>query len=348
MRSIQAPRAPDFARAVSDTTPGSIQLPAAAQPDFPFNRRERPTHEAPIVRAVLCPPALKPGDTIRVIAPSGPFDRTLFFKGLAWLARRYRVVWNRDCLEREGYLAGSDARRLKELDDALRDPTARALVAARGGYGATRICHAANFESLLRHPKWCVGFSDVTAIHLEASRVQICSLHAANLTALGRSDLAARDAWTDALEHPLRRRRHGSLTVLAPGEARGVLAGGNLSLLFALAAAGRLALPVGCILVLEDVGEAPYRIDRMLTALSVGQHLRAVSAVCVGDLGTAKEPGSDPGLAIVQERLAGLGVPLLAGLPIGHGAVNHPLVLGAPALLRSQSTELIVNPDEND
>jgi len=73
-----------------------------------------------------------------------------------------------------------------------------------------------------------------------------------------------------------------------------------------------------------------------------------VSGFCVGDLGTAQERGSDPGLAIVQERLAGLGVPILAGLPIGHGAVNHPLVLGAPALLSSQSAELIVNPDESD
>jgi muramoyltetrapeptide carboxypeptidase len=301
-----------------------------------------------LVRAVLCPPALKPGDKIRVIAPSGPFDRTLFFRGLGWLRERYQVVWDRDCLERDGYLAGSDSRRLKELDDALNDPTARALVAARGGYGATRICHAANFESLRRHPKWCVGFSDITAIHLEACRVRVWSLHASNLTALGRSDLAARDAWTDALEHPLRRRDYGALTVLAPGEARGALAGGNLSLVFAMAAARRLALPPGCILVLEEVGEAPYRIDRMLTALVVGGHLRSVSAVCVGDLGSSKDPRGDPALPILGERLGALGVPILAGLPIGHGALNQPLPLGAPALLRSQNAELVVNPDGQD
>jgi muramoyltetrapeptide carboxypeptidase len=297
-----------------------------------------------IVQIVLCPPALKTGDTIRIIAPSGPFDRTLFFKALGWLRGRYRVLWNRDCFERDGYLAGSDSRRLKELDDALGDPMARALVAARGGYGATRICHDADFESLRRHPKWCVGFSDITAIHLEASRVHVRSLHASNLTALGRSDTAARDAWIDALEHPLRRARFGSLIVLAPGQARGVLAGGNLSLIFAVAAAGRLALPLGCILVLEEIGEAPYRIDRMLTALIVGGHLNSVAAVCIGDLGTSH----DAALAIVRDRLGVLGVPILAGLPVGHGALNQPLQLGAPGLICSQSADLVLNPDAGD
>ncbi len=300
------------------------------------------------MQTVLCPPALKPGDTIRIIAPSGPFDRTLFFKGLGWLCERYRVVWSRACFEREGYLAGSDSRRLKELDEALGDPAARALVAARGGYGATRICHDADFGRLRTYPKWCVGFSDITAIHLEASRVHVRSLHASNLTALGRNDLAARKAWIDALEHPLRRARFGSLTVLAPGQAGGVLAGGNLSLVFAMAAARRLALPPGCILVLEEVGEAPYRIDRMLTALVVGGHLQSVAAVCLGDLGTGYEPSSDPALPIVRERLGVLGVPILAGLPIGHGAHNQPLQLGAPALICSQSAELVLNPDASD
>jgi muramoyltetrapeptide carboxypeptidase len=277
---------------------------------------------------------------LRIVAPSGPFDRTLFFRAIGWLGRRYRLIWDRSCLQRTGYLAGDDQRRLAELDAALRDPSARAIVAARGGYGATRITHLADFSSLQRHPKWCVGFSDVTALHLEALRVGVASLHAANLASLGRGDAQARAEWLEALEAPLAPRRFSSLRALAPGRARGLLVGGNLTLLFCCAASGRLRLPDGCLLFLEEVGEAPYRIDRMLTSLLVSGHLDRVAGFCIGDL---TSDGSPPAvLEVVRERLAGLGVPILAGLPVGHGHLNRCLPLGVPAQLGD--TELSLHP----
>lgn len=296
---------------------------------------------------MLRPPPVRSGDRVHVIAPSGPFDTTLFFRAIAWLSQRYRVVWSRRSLEREGFLAGTDERRLRELDGALRDPEARAIVAARGGYGASRICHAADFSRLRSHPKWCIGFSDITALHLEASRVGVCSLHAANLTTLGRADEPARAAWLRALEDPFSPRSFGSLRVLVSGEARGTLAGGNLSLIFSAAASGRLVLPPRCVLFLEEVNEAPYRIDRMLTALVVGGHLRSVVGICVG--GTDASGGvldDAPALRVVQERLGELGVPIVAGMPVGHGVQNQPLPLGLPVLLSSEQRELVVNPRE--
>jgi muramoyltetrapeptide carboxypeptidase len=295
--------------------------------------------------AVLYPRPVQPGDILRVIAPSGPFDRLLFFRALGWLSQRYRVVWSRGMFERQGFLAGDDQRRLDELNEALRDPLASAIVAARGGYGATRICHQADFASLARYPKWCVGFSDFTALHLEASRIGISSLHAANLASLGRSDARAREAWIRAIEQPLTERCFEGLQVLLPGTCSGVLVGGNLSLLYAYAASGRLALPRGCLLFLEEINEAPYRIDRMLTSLLVGGHLQHVAGVCLGDLADVQFRHSNAqALSAVRERLGELGIPVLAGLPVGHGLMNESLPLGVPAELSSQPARLVVNP----
>lgn len=290
---------------------------------------------------MLLPPPVRPGDTLRIIAPSGPFDRALFFRALGWLGSRYRVVWDRGCLARSGYLAGDDQRRLQELDAALRDPTARAVVAARGGYGATRISHLADFKSLARYPKWCVGFSDVTALHLEAARAGVASLHASNLVALGRADADAREEWLRALEQPLAPRVFRSLHTLVPGRVRGLLAGGNLTLLLCSAASGRLCLPAGCLLFLEEVSEAPYRIDRMLTSLLISGHLDRVAGFCIGDLSLDGMPPA--ALEVVRERLAPLGVPIVAGLPMGHGQINRCLPLGVTAELGDG--ELRINPD---
>lgn len=291
---------------------------------------------------------MTPGDRIRIVAPSGPFDKTLFYRGLAWLAQRYRVVWSRGALERCGYLAGDDRRRLDELNAALRDPNARAVVAVRGGYGATRICHDADFSALTTYPKWCVGFSDFTALHLELARLGIASLHAANVTGLGRSDAETRADWLDAVEHPLAPRVFRGLEPLRAGDAAGVLAGGNLTLLFTAAASGRLALPEPCILFFEEVNEAPYRIDRMLTALRTSGQLSRVTGVCVGDLtGDGRSALQRPALEVVRDCLAPLGVPLFAGLPVGHGRTNRALPLGLPCELRSTPGDaaLVILPD---
>lgn len=282
---------------------------------------------------------------MRIIAPSGPCDRTLFFRALGWLSQRYRLRWSRGSLERVDYLAGSDERRLAELDEALRDRDARAIIAVRGGYGATRICHRADFDALLDAPKWCVGFSDFTAIHIEAWQRGLASMHASNLTALGRGDAGARAEWLHALERPFERRALPSARVLRRGRAEGLLLGGNLSLLVAAATAGRLRLPRGSILFFEEVNEAPYRIDRMLTSLILGGHLDPVAAVCVGDLGDGSRAALEGrALEVVHDTLAPLQVPIIAGLPSGHALVNRPLPLGCRAAVHDDPAELVLNP----
>src|SRR5439155_20628192 len=141
---------------------------------------------------------------------------------------------------------------------AFDDRCARAVVAARGGYGLTRIAHSIGALAFRDEAKWVVGFSDITAVHVEAQRAGVASLHADNLAGLGRGDDRGRARWIRALEHPHERRSFGELTTWCGGMASGPVAGGNLTVLFTCAAAGRLVIPEGAVLLLEDVSEAPY------------------------------------------------------------------------------------------
>ncbi|MEZ4314036.1 MAG: LD-carboxypeptidase [Polyangiaceae bacterium] len=295
---------------------------------------------SPLPAPVVFPPALRPGDTIAVVAPSSAFEAVLGWRGLGFLAERYRLRFDRRALfARAGYLAGSDAQRREALSAALRDPDAVAILAARGGYGANRFVHELDFAGLRGRPRWIIGFSDVTALHVEAARAGVASIHGCHLTSLGRADRRAREGLLSVLEAPQRRRTIEGLDTLAPGRAHGPLFGGNLTILHACAAAGRLAVPEGAILFIEDVTERPYRIDRMLTTLAVGGHFDRVAGVLIGDF-TQCDPGPDRITVkdVLRERLADLGVPIATGAPCGHGTINDPLILGAPTLLEASDT----------
>ena len=278
------------------------------------------------------PPALRPGDLVTVIAPSGPFEPILGWRGLGWLSERYRVRYSRSVFCVQGYLAGDRHRRAQELIAALGDPDSRAIVAMRGGYGLHHIAYLPDWDAFAQRPQWIVGFSDITALHVETAAVGVMSLHAPMVALLGRGHSPSRSAWIDALEHPQRPRRWDGLATLATGRANGTLFGGNLTVLHSCAVAGRLRIPPGAVLLLEDIGERPYRIDRMLTTLWQGGHLQNVSAIVLGDF-VQCDPGSD-GVAVAQvlrELLTACGVPVIGGLPVGHGLRNDPLLLGAHA-----------------
>jgi len=288
---------------------------------------------------MVWPAPLRERALVHVVAPSSPFEAVLAWRGLGWLSEHYRVRFDRDGLfQRTGYLAGSDARRREELDAALANPSVAAIIAARGGYGANRFAHEVRWDALRENPKWIVGFSDVTALHLEAARVGVASIHGCHVTSLGRSDARARESLRRVLEAPAAERRFERLQIVVPGEAEGVLYGGNVALLQACAAAGRLHVPAGAVLFLEDVTERPYRIDRMLTTLRVGGHLDRIAAIALGEF-TECTPGPDRVRVedVIAERLGDLGVPIVSGLPCGHGRINEPLVLGARARIGTSS-----------
>ncbi|MET0340310.1 MAG: LD-carboxypeptidase [Polyangiales bacterium] len=275
------------------------------------------------------PGALAPGARVHLFAPSSGFDRARFDAGHALLAARYRVSQGASVFAREGFLAGSDAARLADVVTGLADPEARALIAARGGYGATRLLPHLDVARVREAGKWLVGFSDVTALHAVWARAGLCSLHAPMVCSLPDADPPVRAAWHALLEGgppaPLT-----DLTVVHPGRAEGRLFGGNLTVLAALAGTPYFPPLDDVVLVLEDVGERPYRLDRVLTMLLQTGLLTGVRAVVLGGF-TEAAPGADGVRAedVLAERLKQLGVPVLADAPFGHVRNNCPLLLGA-------------------
>jgi len=281
------------------------------------------------------PARLRPGSLVAVVAPASPFDREELFRGLAWLRTRYRLRLSSRILARSGYLAGDDAHRAAELARAMVEPEVEAIVCARGGYGAMRLLDALPWEAFAAQPKWIAGFSDITALHLEATNRGVCSLHAMNVTGLGRSIRASeRLSLLDALEGGAMAAWEGLESVHAGPPARGPVVGGNLALVVAMAAAGRFVVPEGAIIALEDVTERPYRIDRMLTSLRLGRHFARASAVVFGGF-TQCEAGADGVTAeeVLRDRTAGLGIPVVSGAPFGHGSPNRAFVMGGAASL---------------
>lgn len=284
----------------------------------------------------LAPPPLKPGDRVAVFAPAGPFDRPSFDKGLEVLGRRYQPVFTERLFETHRYLAGTDASRGAELQRALDDHEIRALFAARGGYGSMRLLPAMRLSS----PKHFVGFSDITALHLAAQKIGWQSLHAPVLTQLGKQPSDVVERLFAALEGQALAPLRGTRTVV-PGMAEGPLLGGNLSVLTRLIGTPFMPVLRGCVLLLEDVGERPYRLDRMWMHLKLSGLLEGVRGVVFGDFtGCDEKDATYTAVDVLEELAMELGVPCASGFRIGHGDVNLPVILGAPVRLDATSQVL--------
>jgi muramoyltetrapeptide carboxypeptidase len=242
---------------------------------------------------------------------------------------------------RHRYLAGEDPRRLAELQTALDDPTAGALWVARGGYGAARLLPHLDRRAVHRAGKWLVGFSDVTALHAAWSTAGVASLHGANITTLDSWSQPARDELLqtlmqgpgdDAEQSPTR--RFAGVGLHGHTVATGPLLGGNLTVLASLAGTGALPPMGGCVVLLEDVGERPYRLDRSLTQLVQAGTFDGVAAFAVGQLSRCWSAGGEDdeeALEVVLSVLAPLAVPVVGRLPIGHEPSSRAAALGSRA-----------------
>lgn len=276
------------------------------------------------------PQALREGDGVAVVAPSSPFDRERFERGVRALQEMgFEPRFGEGVFARHaGYLAGPDTRRLDELLRTLRDPSARALVLARGGYGLLRIADRIPLE-LISKP--VVGYSDATVLHELWWRAKMPSVHGPMCTQLGEDASALgrlRALLFGAVPEPLR----WTPRTARPGRAEGPLRGGNLAVLASLCGTPLQPSFRGAIVLLEDLNEPAYRLDRLCTQLLLCGAFEGAKGFVVGDLSVEGEDNDGRDEA-VGERLATLGVPVVLGAPFGHAGRNQPVALGIPHTL---------------
>lgn len=310
------------------------------------------------MREPLWPEPLIAPATIAVISPAGPVPHAQLDRGLARLAARgFTIQTGEHARGRYEYLSGTDAERLADLRSAWADPEVDAVWCSRGGYGVMRLLDQIDWQVLSR-PLPLLGYSDITALQLALqAKFGLVSFSGPMVgTSNGYGlpeELDARseaDLWAWAGERKLPRALaspYGEpLTVLRHGLAEGILTGGNLSLLAGLIGTPYLPDMRGAILVIEDVGECPYRVDRMLTQLRLAGILDQIAGLVLGDFDDCFPPVKDePGLPLdelVMELLGDRDIPVVSGLRYGHIKQRCTVPLGAMARVETTAPRITV------
>jgi muramoyltetrapeptide carboxypeptidase len=284
---------------------------------------------------------VRPGDHVAVIAPASCFDRASFESGLGVLQARYQPQYSQGIFARHRYLAGDDTRRLTELLSALADPQARAVFCARGGYGATRLLGRLAGMAPPGERKLLVGFSDITALHLWLQAHGWTSIHGPVLTQLGRLDAGTHARLFELLESPAAAAPLSGTDTYVPGRAEGRLVGGNLSMLSRVIGTAFMPVLEDTVLLLEDQGERPYRLDRMWTHLGLAGVFARVRGIVLGSFTNCEEKDAPYSSAdLLRELAVATGLPCAAGFPIGHGEHNEPVPLGVRVRLDADDRRL--------
>ncbi|MFI5893082.1 LD-carboxypeptidase [Actinoplanes sp. NPDC051513] len=288
---------------------------------------------------------LRVGDLVALVAPSGAI-------GAEELAAAVRVVesWGlktrvgRHARGRHSFHSGTDAERLADLNDALRDPAVRGILCLRGGYGLQRIVDDVDFVAARADPKPMMGYSDITALHVALwCEAGLPTVHGPTAGHLFRgADEARRALMSGEPIEVAADPAESTFPVRVGGRAEGVLLGGNLTILAATAGTRHRPDLRGAILLIEDVNEAPYRIDRSLVQLRRAGWLDGLAGVAIGQfIRCADETYPRTAEEVLAEQL-GEKIPVLGGLPIGHGERQTAVGLGVRAVLDADAGTLVV------
>jgi muramoyltetrapeptide carboxypeptidase len=287
------------------------------------------------------PSRLKKGDVISIVAPSSPIEsRDGLDKGIASLERMgFRVRFHDRIFQSSRYLAGNDPERAEELMQAFEDPSVQAIISLRGGYGCARLIPLLKDNRLRPYPKIFIGFSDLTTLHLYFhSHFGWATIHGPMVASPALHYITPQQEqnflslitdpnYRPALSFP-------QLETWFPGKAEGTLIGGCLSLITASIGTAYEIKTEGKILFLEDQGEAPYRLDRMLTHLRLAGKLHSLAGILLGDFPDCEPTqGNYTSSEILREILADLKIPTIANFPSGHGSENWAIPLGVKVFM---------------
>ncbi len=338
--------------------------PSPSPPRFPQQSAPLET-TPPLPPVVIRPPALQSGDTIALITPASPAERSDVEEAAENLTRRgFRVKISPAVREREGYLAGTDALRVEALHRAFSDPEVRMILCVRGGFGSPRLLDKIDYDLVRRHPKIFVGYSDITslliAIHQRTGLVTFhgpmagtdfsgrgglspfAAQHLFSLVGLKPFQLEAEPFadWGGSSQEWVESRR-----TLSEGVAEGTLIGGNLSTIAALMGTPFEIDTRGAILFLEDVNEEPFRIDRMLCQLRLARKFAVARGILLGSFTNCVPRSPRESFTVwevLQAYFAECGIPVLAGFPAGHLPEQASLPFGSRIRLDATARTLSI------
>jgi muramoyltetrapeptide carboxypeptidase len=302
----------------------------------------RPEKQAPGRPAPLLPRRLRPGSLIGVTAPASPFAPDVFERGVRALREMgFEVRYSEDLFDSCGYLAGPDEQRAAAFNRLVADPEIDAIMCARGGYGSLRILPLLDYARVAEHPKAVIGFSDVTALLWALySRCGLIGFHGPLVTTLADAAPADRSALWNAVASEGHLRLHfESAALIRSGRACAPVAGGNLTTLCHLLGTPYAPAFRDHIVFLEDRGEAPYRLDRMLTQMKMAGCFDGMQGLVLGsfkDCGAREEVWG-----VVAEMFADAKWPILAGVDAGHSGPNVTIPLGVEAALDAEGRTLV-------
>lgn len=295
--------------------------------------------------STILPAPLKKGARVALVSPAGPVAGEDDLERARENARSigWEPVTGQHAGKKHGYLAGEDDHRLEDLNDALADPRIEGVWCVRGGYGAIRLLGKIDYAAIKKNPKPLIGYSDITAIHSAIHRnTGLVTFHGPTAREkLG--DFSRASLMKAVVERTDPCGAAPAAREINPGRAQGRLAGGNLAMIASLVGTPYAADLSGAILVLEDINEPLYRVDRMLHQLLLAGALEGCRAIAFGDCTGVEENCATGGLdALLQSFTARLRIPCLAGIPVGHIPEQWTIPLGAGATLDTAERKLNV------
>jgi len=296
------------------------------------------------------PPFLKNGDRIRIVAPAGKINAEKVIPSVKLLQQEgFEILVGQHTFDMHFQFAGNDADRLADFQEALDDPECQAIICARGGYGAIRLVDKLNLDRFREHPKWLVGFSDITILHACLQREGFCSIHGPMITYYiqdGKETNSYRQL-TQTLRGSLPSYVFDEHEKNRSGEARGKICGGNLSIIYSLLGTPFEPDTKGKIFFIEDLSEYLYHLDRMMHSLKLAGKLKNLSALLVGSFTDMKDNESPFGQSveeIIFEATKEYNYPVYFNCPSGHIDENMPLLFGHVYSLKEQNRQVILAP----